>query len=403
MRIEEHGADSLEHIRSGVFGNDDLLTRDTINSTFDQMDEEIWRCLSYILDAPTRFVENRLSEVAIRSMGNMTYNRVLFNKDEYTPEEWMTLSGRLLHLTATRKTLANIAETKEVLQQMLWVRAMYEELAEDFLRITEGYSQMCVEEAILCTSLRASFGAKLGSLRLGKDAVERATGLDQARLYGTARAVRYHYDRYLDLRNIIIQPYLRLVFAEASKLSGNSRSITEDVFQAGVFGLIRAISTFFRERQTYFSGYARWWVRQAILLALKEEVSFFKIPSAIWHVYNKMERGEKIEENNDKIRQYVNVIKLVPIDQPVQQDGNTARLLDTLIDVDQEIATEEQELGFAVVKMLEKLEPDAERYLCLKFGIISHLQTRSDLSESDILKEQLRQTLALMRFHTTVE
>jgi RNA polymerase sigma factor (sigma-70 family) len=194
-----------------------------------------------------------------------------------------------------------------------------------------------------------------------------------------------------------------LVFAEASKLSGNSRTITEDVFQAGVFGLIRAISTFFRERQTYFSGYARWWVRQAILLALKEEVSFFKIPSAIWHVYNKMERGEKIEENNEKIRQYVNVIKLVPIDQPVQQDGGTARLLDTLVDAGQEEAAQEVELGLAVGKMLEKLDPTTEKYLCLNFGIISHLQTTTDLPESDILKEQLRQTLALMRFHTTIE
>jgi RNA polymerase sigma factor (sigma-70 family) len=332
-------------------------------------------------------------------MGNMTYNRVLFNKDEYSTEEWMAFSGRLIHLTSSRKTLANIAETKETLQQMYWVRALYEELAEDFLRITEDYDKICVEEAILCTSLRASFGAKLGSLRLGKDVIERATGLDQTRLYGTVKAVQYHFDKYLELRNSIIQPYLRLVFAESSKLSGNSRSIAEDVFQAGVFGLIRAISTFFRERQTYFSGYARWWIRQSILLALKEEVSFFKIPSAIWHVYNKMERGEKIDENNDKIRRYVNVIKLVPIDQPVQQEPNT-RLLDTIADTNHEEATEEQELRLAVLTMLERLDPVSERYLCLRFGIISHLQTRSDLSESDILKEQLRQTLALMRFHT---
>ena len=403
MRTEEHGTDSLEHIRAGVFGNDDLLTRETINETFDRMDEEIWMCMSYLLDAPTRFVESRLSEVAVRAMGNMTYNRVLFNKDEFTPEEWMTLSGRLLHLTASRKTFASTVETKEVLREMLWVRAMYEEMTEDFLRITDGYTSMCVDEAILCNSLRASFGAKLGSLRLGRDAIERAAGLDQTRLYGTVNAVQHHYNKYLDLRNVIIQPYLRLVFAEASKLSGNSRTITEDVFQAGVFGLIRAISTFFRERQTYFSGYARWWVRQAILLALKEEVSFFKIPSAIWHVYNKMERGEKIEENNEKIRQYVNVIKLVPIDQPVQQEGGTARLLDTLVDAEQEEAAQELELCMAVGKMLEKLDPVTERYLCLKFGIISHLQTTTDLSESDILKEQLRQTLALMRFHTTIE
>jgi len=398
--MEVQGIDALEHIRQGVFGNDDLLTRDKINSTFEEMDAEIWKCLGYILDAPTRFVENRLSEVAIRAIGNMTYNRVLFNKSEYEPDEWMALAGELLHLTASRKTLANVRETKDLLKSMCWVRAMFEELAEDFLRITEGYKDMCSEEAILCSALRPAMGAKLGSIRLGKDAIERATGLTQDRLYGTISGVQYHYDRYLELRNVIIQPYLRLVFAEAGKLSGDQRSIFEDAFQSGVFGLIRAISTFFLARQTYFSGYARWWVRQSILLALKEEVSFFRIPSAVWHVYNKLERGERVEENSEKIRQYVNVIKLVPIEQPVQQGEGTVKLLDTLIDADYTEQNEETELGRAVGKMLQSLDLTTQKYVCLKFGVISHLEANSGLSDMDILKEQLRQTLALMRFHT---
>jgi RNA polymerase sigma factor (sigma-70 family) len=399
--METYGTDALEHIRAGVFSNDDLLTREKISQTFELMDAEIWMCMSYLLDAPTRFVEHRLSEVAIRAMGNMTYNRVLFNKTEYTPEQWMALAGNLLHLTARAKTFRNIHRTKDILLKMCWVRAMFEELAEDFLRITEGYREMCAEEAILCAALRPALGAKLGSIRLGKDAIERATGLPPERLYGTISGVQYHYDRYLEFRNIIIQPYLRLVFSEAGKLSGHSRSIFEDVFQSGVFGLIRAISTFFLERQTYFSGYARWWVRQAILLALKEEVSFFKIPSAVWHVYNKLERGEKIEESHEKIRQYVDVIKLVPIDQSVQQeDGGTSRLLDTLVDAERQEDVEDKEVGLAVGTMLGGLELAAQRYICLKFGVISHMKADADLSELDIIKEQLRQTLALMCFHT---
>jgi len=400
MRNEDKDIDSLEFIRSGVFNSDALLSRDSINDIFDSIDEEIWNCVCYLLDSPTKFVEERLSEVAVRAMGNMTYNRVLFDKDKYSFQEWLTLSGKLLHLTSNRKTLFSIEETKKVLQDMHWIRSMYEELIEDFLRITEGYEQMCMDEAILCTSLKASFGAKLGSIRIGKDAIERATGLDQTRLYGTTKAIKYHYGKYLELRNSIIHPYLRLVFSEAGKLSGNSRSITEDVFQAGYFGLTRAISTFFRERQAYFSAYARWWIRQAILLALKDEVSFFKIPSAIWHAYNKLERGEKIEENSEKIRQYVNVIKLVPIDQPIQQEWGSTKLSDTLTDDYQVQKAEEVELGLAIKKMLEKLDPVSEKFLCLRFGVISHLQTSSALDEEDILKEQLRQSLALMRFHT---
>lgn len=398
-KIEDKTIDSLEHIRSGVFSSNELLTRDEINSTFDQMDKELWSCLCYLLDSPSKFCESRLSEVAIRAMGNMTYGRVLYDKGKHTEEKWFTLAGELLHCTISKKSLASNESTKNLIQEMSWVRAIHEELISDFQEITGEYNDLCMEEARLCNSLRASLGTKLGRIRLRKEAIESATGLNQQRLYGVVNGINYHQRRYTDLRNIIIQPYLRLVFSEASKLAGPSRTIFEDSFQSGVFGLIRAISTFFRQRQTYFSGYARWWVRQAILLSLKEEVSFFKIPSAVWHVYNKMERGEKIEENSERIRQYVGVIKLVPIDQPVQHDGGTAKLLDTLIDTVQEEQSDESELSSALVKMLSNLDPVTEKFICLKFGVISHLQEQVTLDTADVLREQLRQTLALMRFH----
>ncbi len=397
--MKEDNIDSLEHIRSGVFSSKELLTREVLDSTFDEMDEEIWNCVCYLLDSPCRFVENRLSEVAIRAMGNMTYGRVLYNQKRHSEDEWVALCGELLHHTICRKTINNISCTKDLLLKMSWVRAIYEELIDNFIGITTDYNALCVEEARIAHSLKGAFGHRMSRIRLQKERIETLTGLDQQRLYGVVKGVEFHHQRYTDLRNTIIQPYLRLVFAEASKLSGPSRAIFEDVFQAGVFGLMRAISTFFRERQTYFSGYARWWVRQSILLSLKEEVSFFKIPSAVWHMYNKLERGEKIEEDSERIRQYVSVIKLVPIDQPVQLDGGTAKLLDTLVDSSQEEYQSGNELGVALVEMLSNLDLATERYISLKFGTISHLHKNTEFLRVDVLREQIRQTLALMHFH----
>jgi RNA polymerase sigma factor (sigma-70 family) len=332
-------------------------------------------------------------------MGNMTYGRVLFNRDKHSEEEWVALGGELLHLTIARKTKENVARTKELLLEMSWVRAIYEELIEDFCRRTEEYNSLCVEEARLAHSLKGAFGTRMSRIRLQKQGIESVVGLEQDHLFGVVNGVEHHRKKYTELRNVIIQPYLRLVFSEASKLSGPSRTIFEDVFQSGVFGLIRAISTFFRERNTYFSGYARWWVRQSILLSLKEEVSFFKIPSAVWHVYNKLERGESIDEDSERIRQYVGVIKLVPIDQPIQHDGGTARLLDTLVDSSQEDQHEEGELGIALVELLSNLDSASEKYICLKFGTFSHLHKKKDFPQVDVLREQIRQTLALMKFH----
>jgi hypothetical protein len=54
----------------------------------------------------------------------------------------------------------------------------------------------------------------------------------------------------------------------------------------------------------------------------------------------------------------------------------------------------------AIGKMLTLLDSTAQKYVCLKFGVISHIEADEALTEPDILKEQLRQTLALMRFHT---
>jgi RNA polymerase sigma factor (sigma-70 family) len=336
-------------------------------------------------------------------MGNMTYGRVLYDKGKHAESEWFTLAGGLLHYTISNKTFHNIEETKELLHEMSWVRAIYEELIDSFLDISRDYNRLCVEEARLCRTLLPSFGTQLARIRLRKERIEGAVGLDQRRLYGVVNGVAFHLAKYHELRNVIITPYLRLVFSEASKLSGPSRAIFEDTFQSGVFGLTRAISTFFRERQTYFSGYARWWVRQSILLSLKEEVSFFKIPSAVWHVYNKLERGEKIEENSERIRQYVNVIKLVPIDQPVQHNGNQAKLLDTLVDGGAEEQLEEEELSDALIQLLSNLPKETEKYICLKHGVISHLQERIRLKKADVLREQARQTIALMRFNSTIE
>ncbi len=397
--IDEKGVDSLEHIRVGVFSSKELLTRELLDSTFDQMDKEMWSSVCYLLNSPCRFVEHRLSEVAIRAMGNMTYGRVLYNRDRHSEEEWIALCGELLHCTIGRKTKENVAHIKELLIEMSWVRAIYEELIEDFCHRTEEYNALCVEEARLAHSLKGAFGTRMSRIRVLKQGIETAVGLDQRRLFGIVKGVEHHKQKYTDLRNIIIQPYLRLVFSEASKLSGPSRTIFEDVFQSGVFGLIRAISTFFRERNTYFSGYARWWVRQSILLSLKEEVSFFKIPSAVWHVYNKLERGEDIDEDSERIRQYVGVIKLVPIDQPIQHDGGTARLLDTLVDSDQEDQQKEGELSIALIKLLSNLDSVTEKYISLKFGTFSHLHTKIKFPPREVVREQIRQTLALMKFH----
>jgi RNA polymerase sigma factor (sigma-70 family) len=116
------------------------------------------------------------------------------------------------------------------------------------------------------------------------------------------RSTKKAWDQYILHRDKILKPYLRMVFKWAKEFSSKGNEAqTLDNFQAGVFGLVRAVKNYTPDRFAHFSVVAENWVKQSILHYLKTEVNFIRLPMANWHYLQKIDKArQKIEQRQDK-------------------------------------------------------------------------------------------------------
>mgnify|MGYP005849885303 CR=1 FL=1 len=81
-----------------------------------------------------------------------------------------------------------------------------------------------------------------------------------------------------EAREQIIESNLRLVLSIASQFAQKSIVPFEDLVQEGCLGLIKAVDKFDWRRETHFSTYAVWWIRQYIVRAIAEHSRFVHLP-----------------------------------------------------------------------------------------------------------------------------
>jgi len=79
----------------------------------------------------------------------------------------------------------------------------------------------------------------------------------------------------------LVRHNLLLVAAEARRQSARRTPAldVEDLFQEGLFGLIRAVEKFDPDRGNKFSTYAVWWIRQAVSRGLDNRGRTIRLPS----------------------------------------------------------------------------------------------------------------------------
>lgn len=127
-------------------------------------------------------------------------------------------------------------------------------------------------------TILSSYLSEIGRTRL-------LTGEEEQDL---ARRIQKHNDE--DARRHLLKANLRLVVSIAKKYTpGNDAETLMDLIQEGNLGLMKAVDRFQPGRQTRFSTYGVYWIKQAILRALKSR-RMVRLPENVVDRVSEMQR-----------------------------------------------------------------------------------------------------------------
>jgi len=108
----------------------------------------------------------------------------------------------------------------------------------------------------------------------------------------TALAVRIQAND-LDARNELIECNLKLVMSRVTWYARRSSADTDELFQEGCLGLLRAAEKYDPTRGTRFSTFAVWWINQAIGRYLENAGNLVRVPV---HVTQTLRVRQRVSE-----------------------------------------------------------------------------------------------------------
>ena len=190
-------------------------------------------------------------------------------------------------------------------------------------------------------------------------------------------------------REKLITSNLRLAISIANHYK-NSKVPMEDLIQESNIGLITAVDRFDWRKGFRFSTYAHWWIKQSVRRYVNGN-SHVKFPSGsrnlIWKINNVRREYEKefaVYPTNEEIAEILGEsVKTVSslragmqwpinLDAPIGGEDGSRTYGETIEDDDAKDPSEaldQKKLLSLIHSVLEKLTPQEERVLRLRFGI----------------------------------
>jgi RNA polymerase primary sigma factor len=195
-------------------------------------------------------------------------------------------------------------------------------------------------------------------------------------------------------REKLITSNLRLAISIANHYK-NSNVPMEDLIQESNIGLIKAVDRFDWRKGFRFSTYACWWIKQSVRRYVNGN-SHVKFPSGsrnlIWKINNVRREYEKefgVFPSNEEIAEILGEsVKTVSnlragmqwpvnLDAPIGGEDGSRTYGETIEDEDAKDPSEaldQQKLLSLIHSVLDKLSPQEERVLRLRFGITEDIK-----------------------------
>ena len=194
----------------------------------------------------------------------------------------------------------------------------------------------------------------------------------------------------LEARNRLIEAHLRFVVSVAKRYRAYGLPL-EDLISEGNMGLARAVELYDAARGCRFLTYAVWWIRRAILGALRDKARMIRLPNhkmaellAVQRIRERFRKEHGREPERSDLAAAMNVSAayleellslggdVISLDAPLGNEEDASALSSTIADEESERAEREsviRSLGSELKRAMGRLAPREAAILTERFGL----------------------------------
>ena len=400
-------------------GTHECVDKSSMFNMFHEVDD-LYNHAFHQLAAHSTYLDLAVASRAAEVAGGLTQGRVVHSlphsgrddaawgrHKQFLLSALSTLGHRLLDAEQSdQRFTQHVNQLQLVGSIKLQLLKDYARRGHEYLRCSEQLAQQWLvpQPSVDANNLQRQLAELSAALATPEDAVPALTRL----LTETVRRIEVLHER-------LFNHHLRLLIKVSNSLTLDPDQILDN-FQAGSFGLMRAIRDYVPPFN--FIGYASQWIRQAVLGVVRSYTNNIRIPGNVLQEYNNLERARHqltADASIDEIaaaaevdpKRAARVYELITMSHTYSLDRGvttadsqphtegTIALVDTLADPDassDEVDTPTQQ----ILRYMDHLD-DRERWVtCGYFGLYDYLSDTVG-SEREVRegaeRERLRQAV----------